>query len=56
MFGIGGLIGGVLLLLFGLFCVFFFPSSQTHQETELAIGGVVIGVISLIVGAILVFW
>ncbi len=56
MFGIGGVIGGILLMLFGVFCVFFFPSSTTHQEQSLAVGGIVIGVISLIIGAMLVFW
>ncbi len=55
MFGLWGLVIGVLLLLFGIFCVFFFPSSEKHQEQELAIGGVFIGVVSLIIGAVLVF-
>ena len=56
MFGIGGLIGGGVLLLFGAFCVFFFPSSYIHQGTDFSIGGVVIGIISLLVGALLIFW
>ena len=56
MFGWWGLIPGVLLLLFGAFCIFFFPSSQTHQEKELAIGGIIIGIISLLIGAALIFW
>lgn len=56
MFGLWGVGGGILLWLFGIFCVFFFPSSMTHQEGELAIGGVVIGIISLIIGSILIFF
>jgi len=55
MFGLWGLVFGVLLLAFGVFAVFFFPSSSTHQESELAIGGVIMGVISLLIGAALVF-
>jgi uncharacterized membrane protein len=55
MFGLWGLGGGILLFLFGIFCVFFFPSSSSHQEESLAIGGVVIGLISLVVGAVLIF-
>ena len=56
MFGLGGFLIGILLLLFGVFCIFFFPSSQTHQEGSLTIGGIFIGVVSLIIGGILVFW
>jgi uncharacterized membrane protein len=56
MFGLWGLGFGVLLLLFGVFCVFFFPSSEKHQEQEIATGGVIIGVIALILGAALVFF
>ena len=55
MFGLWGIVIGALLLLFGIFAVFFFPSSQTHQEETLAIGGVVMGVIALIIGAVLIF-
>jgi hypothetical protein len=56
MFGLFGIAGGILLMLFGIFCVFFFPSSDVHQEKSLAIGGIIIGVVSLIAGAILIFW
>jgi hypothetical protein len=56
MFGLWGLGGGILLLLFGIFCVFFFPSSYYRQDEELSIGGIVIGLISLLVGAALIFW
>jgi hypothetical protein len=56
MFGLLGIAGGILLMLFGIFCVFFFPESSTHQQQSLSIGGVIIGVVSLLVGAMLVFW
>lgn len=56
MFGLFGIVGGVLLLLFGIFCVFFFPESSIHQESNLAVGGIMIGIVSLIAGAMLVFW
>ncbi len=56
MFGIVGIVVGVLMLLFGAFCVFFFPSSHIHQQQELAMGGVIIGIVSLLIGAALVFW
>jgi hypothetical protein len=55
MFGWWGLGFGILFLLFGVFAVFFFPSSQYHQEKELATGGVIMGIVSLVVGAALVF-
>jgi hypothetical protein len=56
MFGLWGIIFGSLSILFGIFSIFFFPSSLTHQERDISLGGVILGVIALIVGAILVFW
>ncbi|MBN1896781.1 MAG: hypothetical protein JW789_03605 [Candidatus Aenigmarchaeota archaeon] len=56
MFGLWGLAFGIILLAFGVFAIFFFPSSQTHQEESLAVGGVVMGVIAIVIGAMLVFW
>jgi hypothetical protein len=55
MFGFWGLGGGIVLLLFGIFCVFFFPSSSYHQEQNITVGGIVIGVVSLIIGGALIF-
>ena len=55
MFGIWGLITGVLLFLFGIFSIFFFPSSMYHQEGDLAVGGIVLGLIALGIGAVLIF-
>ncbi len=56
MFGLWGLAFGIILLAFGVFAIFFFPSSQTHQEESLAVGGIVMGVIAIVIGAMLVFW
>ena len=56
MFGLWGLAFGILLLAFGVFAIFFFPSSQTHQEEPLTTGGIIMGIISLVIGAMLVFW
>ena len=56
MFGLWGLGSGVLLLLFGVFAIFFFPSSYYHQQEELSIGGVVMGLIALLIGGVLIFW
>ena len=56
MFGLWGIGGGILLLLFGVFCIFFFPESEIHQERGLTIGGIFIGIVSLVIGAMLVFW
>ncbi len=56
MFGLWGLAAGILLLVFGVFAVFFFPSSSTHQEEALTKGGVFMGVVALLIGAVLIFW
>ncbi len=56
MFGFWGLGTGILLLIFGVFAVFFFPSSLTHQERNLSLGGIFLGVIALIIGGMLIFW
>ncbi len=56
MFGLWGLVIGIALMLFGVFAVFFFPSSQTHQEGNITIGGIFMGVLALLIGGILIFW
>lgn len=55
MFGLTGLIIGILLILAGLFLVFLFPSVGEHQPESMGWTGVVLGIIFLIVGAVLVF-
>jgi hypothetical protein len=55
MFGLWGLFFGILLFLFGVFSVFFFPSSYYHQEADLAKGGIFLGIVALLLGAVLIF-
>ncbi len=43
------------MLLFGVFAIFFFPSSQAHQEKDLTLGGIFLGIVSLLIGAALAF-
>jgi hypothetical protein len=56
MFGLWGLGIGIMMLLFGVFAVFFFPSSLTHQEKNLSVGGIFMGILALIIGGMLIFW
>ena len=56
MFGIWGLVGGILLFLFGIFAIFFYPSSSFHQERELAAGGIFLGFVAVLIAAALIFW
>ncbi|MBI4181673.1 MAG: hypothetical protein HY520_01770 [Candidatus Aenigmarchaeota archaeon] len=55
MFGLSGLLAGILLLLAGIFLVFFFPGVTEHQPEADAYTGIVLGIIFLIAGAVLVF-
>lgn len=55
VFGIAGLIIGVLLLAAGIFLIIGFPAAEEHQPTEFSLAGIVLGVIFLIIGAVLVF-
>ncbi len=67
-FGLLGQLIGILLILFGGYMVFLFPSyadpqsstgsRQTvgHQPSEFSISGIVIGLISLVIGFMLLFF
>ncbi len=55
MFGIAGLIGGIILIIIGGVLVFFMPASQTYQPKEMATMAVVGGFVMIILGAIMVF-
>ncbi|UCD07198.1 MAG: hypothetical protein JSW41_05230 [Candidatus Aenigmatarchaeota archaeon] len=55
MFGIGGLILGIILILIGLFLTFFFPGTQEHQPPPFGAVGIFLGLILIIIGGILVF-
>jgi len=55
MFGLIGIVIGILLLLVGIFLVFFFPSTMEHQPPGMSVTGVVLGLVLLVVGFVLVF-
>ena len=56
MFGLGGWIAGVLVLLWGIFMVFFFPAFSEHQGELFGRNGVIFGFFLLFVGILLVFF
>ena len=55
MFGILGILVGIVLILIGGFLVFFFPGTEEHQWPPFDIVGVVLGFILIIIGGVLVF-
>ena len=55
MFGIVGILVGLLLIVMGGFLVFFFPNTGEHQAPPFDVVGVVMGFIFLIIGGLLVF-
>jgi hypothetical protein len=55
MFGLAGIIVGILLLLFAAFMVFFFPAAQEHQPGGFGWNGVLFGFVVGIIGIALIF-
>jgi hypothetical protein len=55
MFGILGIIIGILLIMLGGFLVLFFPMAPEHQAGQFTKVGVILGFIFLIIGGVLVF-
>ena len=55
MFGLGGFVAGILMILIGGALIFFFPSAVKYQPDEMGIIIVVVGFVMAIVGAIFVF-
>jgi len=55
-FGLAGSAAGILLILFAIFMIFFFPNAEDHQSSHFSWLGIKIGVVSLIIGVILVFF
>lgn len=47
---------GLLLIIFGIFMMFFFPGAGEYQESWMASTGVIIGVICVILGIVLLFF
>lgn len=55
MFGLLGIIIGILLLLVGMFLVFFFPTTTEHQPQTMSYAGIFLGIVCLVGGFVLVF-
>ncbi len=60
MFGLAGVIGGVILILLGILLAFFMvgPSGgklTTYQPQEFSVTFIVMGIVFIIIGAVLLF-
>jgi hypothetical protein len=60
MFGITGAVIGIILIIIGIFFVFFLPGTSggkltTYQPQEFSVSFIVMGIIFIIIGAILIF-
>ncbi len=55
MFGLWGLIGGIVLIILGGVMIFVFPSTGEYQTDDFATVGIVIGFVLAISGALLMF-
>lgn len=60
MFGIAGVIAGIILILLGAFFAFFLPSASggkltTYQPQEFSVTFIVTGIVFIIIGALLIF-
>lgn len=55
MFGWTGALIGILLILFGGYMIFLFPDSRRYQTEQFTKTGMGMGIISLLIGAILLF-
>lgn len=61
MFGIAGIIVGIILIVLGGIVSFFMVGIQDYQGThwggdEFSIGAIFIGFIMIVIGVVLVFW
>ena len=55
MFGIFGIIGGILLILAGIVLFFIMPGPGSYQPDSFAVVFIVLGIVFMIFGALLVF-
>jgi hypothetical protein len=55
MFGIFGIVGGIVLILAGVFLFFLMPGPESYQPSSFSIVFVVLGILCMIFGAILIF-
>jgi len=55
MFGLLGLITGIILLILGGYMVFFFPHAIGYQTEKFSAIGIIAGFVFLLIGALLIF-
>ena len=55
MFGVTGIIAGILMIIIGGLLVFFFPSATEYQPSDFGIIVIVVGFVMIILGGILIF-
>ena len=55
MFGLSGIIGGLILIIIGGLMVFLFPGSSNYQPKDMSMFVVIVGFIMIIIGGILIF-
>ncbi len=55
MFGMKGIIGGIVLIIIGIFFVFIFPGASSYQPEKFSIVAILLGLILIITGVILIF-
>jgi hypothetical protein len=55
MFGLIGLIAGIILILISVFLIFFFPSTAELQSYSFGKNGVLFGFLLLFIGIVLLF-
>ena len=55
MFGWIGILAGIIILLLGIFLVFFFPNVTEHQPESMSWTGIVMGFVFIVIGGMLIF-
>jgi hypothetical protein len=55
MFGIFGIVGGIVLILAGIFLFFLMPGPESYQPDSFSIVIIVLGILCMIFGALLIF-
>ncbi|MBU0953331.1 MAG: hypothetical protein KKA90_02840 [Nanoarchaeota archaeon] len=55
LFGLTGGVVGVILLLLGVFLVFFFPGTAEHQGSTFSTTGIILGIIFLMLAGAFFF-
>lgn len=55
MWGVLGVVAGIILILVGGFLIIFFPGTEEHQPLGFSILGIVMGFAFVIIGCLLIF-